>query len=316
MKYIDIISGFLGAGKTTLIKKIVAALGEGTTTAIIENEYGEVGIDGSLLKSKDLNIKEVTSGCICCSIEDDFKDALKEIMNTYNPNRIIIEPSGVAKLPQVIREVKEVTRDSGYSINMVITVVDALNFEMYLDNFEKFFMSQISFAKTVLLTKTDVISNDEVLQVFKGVRKLNPNCPIITTPLSKIDGKKIISVAEFGNDEIFNGYDNLKRSLNVTRVVKHNHCCDATSFDSWGIETPKVFTTSEIKNSLDKLANHNYGNVIRAKGIVNTSNSWVQFDYVSGKIDIKKIDYDYTGRICVIGTRLKKKEISSLFLGE
>lgn len=319
MKHVDIISGFLGAGKTTLIKKILSSIDNNSHIAIIENEYGEVGIDGNILKSQNLNIKEVTSGCICCSIENDFKLAMEEIIKTYSPDRIIIEPSGVAKLQQVIKDVKETIKNKGYDINMIITVVDAINFESYLDNFGEFFVSQISFAKTVVLSKTDFIKNNDTLQVFKGVRKINPNCPIISTPIGKLDGKKIIDVAEFKNDEIFDRHSSeIKRSVNVVGLMRHSHECHCADevFDSWGVETPKKFTVKEITDDMNELIKGKYGNVLRAKGIVNTDKSWIQFDFVSGKTDVKKIEYDYTGRICVIGTQLKKKEISNLFIGE
>ena len=318
MKNVDIISGFLGSGKTTLIKKLLKECLQDENVVIIENEYGEVGIDGSVLRSDNIIIKEITSGCICCSISKDFRSAIKGIISTYNPDRIIIEPSGVAKLSQVVKEISSEVVNKNISINMKITVVDAVNFEQYIENFGEFFVDQIQYAKTVLLSKTEEISNSQLMQVFKAVRKLNPNCPIISTPIAKVNGDKILKTAEFRNKDLMEDAGIVRKTLNTSHVIRRmrSHSCADEVFDTWGVETPKCFAKREIKNILDKLKSTVYGNVIRAKGLVNTEDSWVQFDYVSGKYDINDVDYDYTGRICVIGTELKKQEIKKLFLGE
>lgn len=319
MKKVDIISGFLGSGKTTLIKKLLNECLQDENVVIIENEYGEVGIDGSVLRSDNITIKEITSGCICCSISKDFRSAIREIISTYNPDRIIIEPSGVAKLSQIVKEISSEVANKNIVINIKITVVDSVNFEQYIDNFGEFFVDQIQYAKTVMLSKTDQISNAQLMQVFKAVRKLNPNCPIISTPIAKVRGDKILETAEFRNKDAIDDTGVVRKTLNTSHVIRRRmgiHSCADEVFDTWGVETPKYFTRREIKNDLDELKSNVCGNVIRAKGIVNTKNSWIQFDYVSGKSDIKEVDYDYTGRICVIGTGLKKQEIKKLFLGE
>lgn len=319
MKKVDIISGFLGSGKTTLIKKLLKEGLNNENIAIIENEYGTVGIDGSILKSDNIKVKEITSGCICCSISKDFKSAIKEIIKKYNPDRIIIEPSGVAKLSQIVKEITSDINSENILINMKITVVDAVNFEQYFDNFGEFFIDQISNAKTILLSKTDEISNSHLMQVYKAVRKLNPSCAIISAPIDKIDGQKIINVAEFKNKDSIDDVGKVRKTLNTSHLIRRRmtvHACADEVFDTWGIETPKCFTVTGLNKILNDMSKGSYGNIIRAKGIVNTKTSGVQFDYVSGKVEFNKAHYEYIGKICVIGTGLKKSSIEKLFLGE
>ncbi|GKX68371.1 CobW family GTP-binding protein [Inconstantimicrobium mannanitabidum] len=319
MKKVDIISGFLGAGKTTLIKKLLKERLNGENIVVIENEYGEVGIDGNILKSDNITIKEITSGCICCTISSSFKDVLDEVFDTYNPDRIIVEPSGVAKLSEVVKEIRSEQVKRNIIINMQIAVVDSVNFENYFDNFGEFFVDQITNAKTIILSKTQLMRNTDLNQVFKAIRKMNPTCPIITTNWDNIPASKILEVGEFRNKDVLSQVDLIRKPLNVSHLIRKGMKSDSIAsdvFKTWGVETPKVFKKSELRNILEELGKGNYGNVIRVKGVVNTAASWIQFDYVPGQIEIKDINYDYTGRICVIGSELKKEAIKTLFLGE
>lgn len=319
MKKVDIISGFLGSGKTTLIKKLLKERLNGENIVIIENEYGEIGIDGNILRSDNITIKEITSGCICCTISKSFKEVIDEIFDNYNPDRIIVEPSGVAKLSEVIKEIRSEQVKRNIIINMQIAVVDSTNFENYFDNFGEFFVDQIISAKTIVLSKTQLMRNSDLNQVFKAIRKMNPSSPIITTNWDDISATKILEVAEFRNKDVLSQVDLIRKPLNVSHLMRKGMKTDSIAsdvFNTWGAETPKFFKKSDIRNILEELGKGNYGNVIRAKGVVNTSSSWIQFDYVPGQIEIKDITYDYTGRVCVIGSGLKKDEIKRLFLGE
>lgn len=318
---IDIISGFLGAGKTTLIKKLIKEELNKEKIAIIENEYGEVGIDGNLLKNEKIDVKEITSGCICCTITGDFKAAILEIIKQYRPERIIIEPSGVAKLSQVISAVVNNSEIKGARINMKIAVVDIQNLEMYLKNFGEFYINQIVNANTIILSRTQYSNIKELTHASMAIRKLNPNCSIITTPWEEIESKRIIEVAEHKVQEVFKEVNLIKMTLNTPATrgqIKPKHDTANDVFENWGTETPKIFSLSELKKALNSLDDENtYGQVLRAKGIVRIEgNRWVQFDYVPNDIQIVDFSSDYTGRICVIGSKLKKESIGKLFLKE
>lgn len=318
---IDIISGFLGAGKTTLIKKLIKEELNKEKIAIIENEYGEVGIDGNLLKNEKIDVKEITSGCICCTITGDFKAAIVDIIKEYRPERIIIEPSGVAKLSQVIASIVNNSEIKGARINMKIAVVDIQNLEMYLKNFGEFYINQIVSANTIVLSRTQYSNIKELTHASMAIRKLNPNCSIITTPWEEIESKRIIEVAEHKLKDVFKEVNLIKMPLNtsVTRGqirTKNGNADDV--FENWGTETPKIFSLKELKQALNALNDKNiYGEVLRAKGIVRIEgNRWVQFDYVPNDIQIVDFSSDYTGRICVIGSKINKEPISKLFLKE
>lgn len=308
---IDIISGFLGAGKTTLIKKLLSEELGREKVAIIENEYGEVAIDGNLLKGEGIEVTEISSGCICCNIKGDFKESILQIVNDYKPDRIIVEPTGVAKLSEIISSIKEANIKDA-KINMIATVVDVNNFESYFKNFGEFYKNQIANANVVLLSRSETISEKELLRIVDKVKATNKGCNIITTPLDKISAKRILEVASKPKEKLAIEF---KRAVLQPKGVRVTHNANIT-FDNWGVETSKVFDEMNLEKLLNNLSEEkSYGKILRAKGIVPTkTGKWVQFDYVPGEIEIKKFSADYTGRLCVIGSNLNKKAIEKLFL--
>lgn len=201
MTKIDIISGFLGAGKTTLIKKLLKDGLNGTRVVLIENEFGEIGIDGGFLKEAGIEIREMNSGCICCSLVGDFGTSLKEVMDKYSPERILIEPSGVGKLSDVMRAIKNVTDETpDMELNSAVAVVDCTKAKVYIKNFGEFFTNQIENAGTVMLTRTDKADDKKIEEAVEMIRELNPKATIITTPMNEISGKEILDTFEGNND--------------------------------------------------------------------------------------------------------------------
>lgn len=200
MTKIDIFSGFLGAGKTTLIKKLLKEPLAGSQVVLIENEFGEIGIDGGFLKESGIEIKEMNSGCICCSLVGDFGTSLKEVMDTYHPERILIEPSGVGKLSDVVKAVQNVDMGSEVTINSAVAVVDASKCRLYIKNFGEFFINQIEHAGTIILSRTDVASEAKIQQAVELIREHNSKATIITTPIELLDGKDILKTIEGGED--------------------------------------------------------------------------------------------------------------------
>lgn len=200
MTKIDIFSGFLGAGKTTLIKKLLKEALAGSRVVLIENEFGEIGIDGGFLKESGIEIKEMNSGCICCSLVGDFGTSLKEVMDTYHPERILIEPSGVGKLSDVVKAVQNVDMGSEVTINSAVAVVDASKCRLYIKNFGEFFINQIEHAGTIILSRTDVASEAKIQQAVELIREHNSKATIITTPIEQLDGKDILKTIEGGED--------------------------------------------------------------------------------------------------------------------
>jgi G3E family GTPase len=327
MTKIDIISGFLGAGKTTLIKKLISEKLGSEKLVIIENEFGEIGIDGSILKSTNIEVREINSGCICCTLVGDFGRAIEEVVAKYSPDRILIEPSGVGKLSDVIKACKAIKSKEILEISMLIAVVDVLKYQIYISNFGEFYTNQISSAKTIILSRTQKAENKELETIVHSIRKLNAKANIITTPWDSLASDVIISVAEQDTsaslDEKVKGTKKviLKRTVHHDKCKcgcnnehSHNHSADE-AFDSWGVETPRKYIETELKSILEKLENEKlYGMILRGKGILQIAeNRWVQFDYTPGEIEIKETTVDYTGRICIIGRDLKELEISKLF---
>ena len=203
MTKIDIISGFLGAGKTTLIKKLLSEALKGDQVVLIENEFGEIGIDGGFLKDSGIEIREMNSGCICCSLVGDFGTSLKEVITTYHPDRIIIEPSGVGKLSDVIKAVKGVDVDCEISLNSYTTVADVNKCKMYMRNFGEFFENQLQYARTIILSRTDTpkATEEKVAKAVALIREVNKDAVIITTPIEKLDGAQILEAMEQGREE-------------------------------------------------------------------------------------------------------------------
>ena len=201
MTKVDIVSGFLGAGKTTLIKKLIKDALAGTRVVLIENEFGEIGIDGGFLKEAGIEIREMNSGCICCSLVGDFNASLKQVMETYQPERILIEPSGVGKLDDVMRAIEKTAEEiPDMKVGSAVTVVDAAKARVYFKNFGEFFVNQIENAGTVLLTRTDKVSQEKIDEAVALIREHNQKATIITTPLAELDGRKVLETIEGGED--------------------------------------------------------------------------------------------------------------------
>ena len=288
MTQIDIVSGFLGAGKTTLIKKLLKEALNGQKVVLIENEFGEIGVDGGFLKEAGIEIKEMNSGCICCSLVGDFGTSLKEVMTTYAPERILIEPSGVGKLSDVMKAVQDVDMGKDVVLNSAVAVVDASKCKMYIKNFGEFFINQIAHAGTIILSRTQNISEEKLEKAIGLIREHNKKATIITTPWDKLDGNDILKTIEGATD--------LEKELMEQVMEDHAHhhdhdhehhhehgdgctcgCHDHEHghhhaddvFTSCGIETAHKFTEDEMKVILEKLSSdHSFGEVLRAKGIV------------------------------------------------
>ena len=344
MVKIDIISGFLGAGKTTLIKKLLKEAFEGEQVVLIENEFGEIGIDGGFLKDAGIEIREMNSGCICCSLVGDFGASLKEVVEKYHPDRILIEPSGVGKLSDVIKAVQGVEEDVDIQLNSYTTVVDAKKCKMYMRNFGEFFDNQVQYAGAIIMSRTDIVDEKKAMESMELLRSINEKAAIITTPIEKLDGKKILEVMEHpvsladellkeehehhhhahdeecgcGHDhdhEHHHDHDHEECGCGHDHDHHHHHHADEV-FTSWGKETTKKYTKEGIHEILEALSNHNdeYGMVLRAKGMVEGEDGqWIYFDMVPGEADVREGAPEYTGRICVIGSKMNEANLARLF---
>ena len=375
MTKIDIFSGFLGAGKTTLIKKLLSEAYKGEQVVLIENEFGEIGIDGGFLKEAGIEIREMNSGCICCSLVGDFGVALKEVIQKYSPDRIIIEPSGVGKLSDVIKAVQKVENEVDIKLNSFTTVVDVTKCKMYMKNFGEFFSNQIEYAGTVILSRTDTskATDDKVKTAVEMIRSLNQTAAVITTPIQQLSGTKILDTMEnnrslekelleeevcpvcgghhehhHDHEECECGHDHAHHEHEHHHThgecgCGHNHDHDHhehahaheecgcghdhhhdhhhghhhadEGFTSWGRETVKAFSREEIEKILDTLSNDaSYGMILRAKGMVaGQDGAWIYFDMVPGEADIRTGSPDYTGRLCVIGSKIDEAKLAELF---
>ncbi|MEA5084799.1 MAG: GTP-binding protein [Lachnospiraceae bacterium] len=308
MTKIDIISGFLGAGKTTLIKKLLEEAFDLEKVVLIENEFGEIGIDGAILKDYGIEIKEMNSGCICCTIAGDFSSALKEILELYNPDRIIIEPSGVGKLSDVINGCKKFLKEGSVELNMCITVVDAMKYKVYIKNFAEFYANQLTNAKTIILSRSQNTKEEVIENILKDVKKYNVDAHVVTTPWEEVDGRKIRELAEGESNK-----ENIKFLMEEHHHShEHHHHADEV-FNVWGRETAKTFgrtKVDEILNQLDLME----GNILRAKGIIKLENNkWIQFDYVPEEVIIREATPECSGRLCVIGEHINDKLLCELF---
>ena len=353
MTRIDIISGFLGAGKTTLIKKLLGDALKGQQVVLIENEFGEIGIDGGFLKDAGIEIREMNSGCICCSLVGDFGAALKDVITKYHPDRIIIEPSGVGKLSDVIKAVDGVEKEAGVALNSATTVVDVMKCKMYLRNFGEFFENQVKSAGTIILSRTDKADTAKVEAAVKMLRELNPEAHIITTPVEVLGGKKVLDTMEGAiinleqveehhhhdhddecgcghdhehhhhdhDDECCCGHDHDHEhhhhhddECGCGHEHHHHHHADEV-FTSWGQETVKTFTKEQIEGILKKLSEDTaYGMVLRAKGMVaGADGQWIYFDMVPEEYEVRDGAPEFTGRICVIGSKLAEDKLAELF---
>ena len=344
MTKIDIISGFLGAGKTTFIKKMIDEAFKGEQIVLIENEFGEVGIDGGFLKDAGIQITEMNSGCICCSLVGDFGKNLNEVITKYHPDRILIEPSGVGKLSDVMKSVIDIEKEQDVKLNALVTVVNALKASKQMKAFGEFFNNQIEYATTVILSRSQNATPEQLEFCVKQIQNLNPNAAIITTDWAAIGGEQILKVME--------GQDNLEMKVlaearhaqdeeehehehhhdhdheehehhhehgeNCTcgchdhdHEHHHHHHADDV-FTSWGKETPHKFEKSKIEEILKGFVESD--NILRSKGMVeSTDGSWIYFDMVPGEYEIREGEPDYTGRIVVIGTEIHEHELEELF---
>ena len=405
---IDIISGFLGAGKTTLIKKLLKEAFADEQVVLIENEFGEIGIDGGFLKEAGIQIREMNSGCICCSLVGDFGTSLKEVVEKYHPDRILIEPSGVGKLSDVIKAVQGVQGDVDIVLNSYTTVVDAKKCKMYMRNFGEFFNNQVEYAGEVIMSRTDIVDEKKAQQAMELLREINGKAAIITTPIEKLNGKKILEVMEkpvslademmeeeevcpecghvhnheehdhhhhhdhecgcghdheehehhhhdhecgCGHDheehehhhhdhdhECGCGHDHEEHEHHhhdhecgcghdheEHEHHHHDHECGCGHdhhhhhadevFTSWGRETIRKYSQNELKEILDALSESgDYGIILRAKGMLPAEDgTWIYFDMVPEETEIREGAPEYTGRLCVIGSKLKEDKLAELF---
>ena len=382
MTKIDIISGFLGAGKTTLIKKLIEQAFKGEKLVLIENEFGEIGIDGGFLKDAGVQITEMNSGCICCSLVGDFGTALKQVITDYTPDRIIIEPSGVGKLSDVIKAVKDVSGNLDVELDSYTTVADVSKVKIYMKNFGEFFNNQIESANTIILSRTQTTTQDKIEKAVAMIREKNDHATIITTPWDEIDGAAIReamqnykSLEETMMDEAKKGHDHDHDHGDECTCGCHDHdhhhdhdddhehhhdhdehehhhdhdehehhhdhddhdhhhdhdhgdectcgCHDHDHhhhhadevFTSWGKGTPHKYNEDKLREILDTLADtEKYGVILRAKGIVpSDAGEWLYFDLVPGEFEIRKGKADITGKLCVIGSKLKEDDLAELF---
>ena len=397
---IDIISGFLGAGKTTLIKKLLKDAFKGEQVVLIENEFGEIGIDGGFLKEAGIEIREMNSGCICCSLVGDFGASLKEVISKYHPDRILIEPSGVGKLSDVIKAVQGVAEETGLVLNSYTTVVDAKKCKMYMRNFGEFFNNQVEYAGAIIMSRTDIVDEAKAQAAMELLREINPKAAIITTPIEKLEGAKILEVMEHpvsleqemmeeevcpecghvhehghhhhdhdheehehhhdhdheeyehhhhdhdheecgcghdhdhdheehehhhhdhdheecgcGHDHDHDHHhDHDHDECGCGHDHHHHHHADEV-FTSWGRETIKKYTRENLEKILETLSEtEEYGIILRAKGMLPAEDgTWIYFDMVPEETEIREGAPEYTGRLCVIGSKLDEHALEELF---
>ncbi len=349
MTKIDIFSGFLGAGKTTLIKKLIAEAYAGEKLVLIENEFGEINIDGGFLKESGIEISEMSAGCICCSLVGDFNKALREVVEQFHPDRILIEPSGVGKLSDVIVAVERTVDECPeLKLNSYVTVADASKVKVYMKNFGEFYNNQIEAAGTIILSRTQKLSQEKLEAAAALLREKNPDAAILTTPWDELDGKTILSAVEKVSlsDELLEKMCREHELEEAEHEHEHHHhhdhddddhdehehhhhdgeeCDDPDCachhhhhhaddvFASWGRETPKLYTKAALDEILTKLDSGEYGHILRAKGIVNGEGGWLEFDYVPEEHEVRAGHPDYTGRLCVIGAELDEHKLAELF---
>lgn len=323
MTKVDIISGFLGAGKTTFIKKLIGEVFDGEKLVLIENEFGEIGIDGGFLKDAGVEITEMNSGCICCTLVGDFSKALKKVIDEYHPDRVIIEPSGVGKLSDVARAIEDVKETADIEIDGRITVVDGKKAKMYLKNFGEFFEDQVKHASTIVISRTQMMTDEKIEECVHLLRHENEEATIITTPWEKL-GKEAVLHALLHGTEMEELLEHHEHHEYHEHHHEHGECCHHEHhghhhadevFTSWGKETAHKYTKEELDFLVKALSEtEGYGKILRSKGIVEmTDGTWKQFDLVPEEYEVRESQADYTGRVCVIGTDLAEDELLKLF---
>lgn len=326
MTKVDIISGFLGAGKTTFIKLLIENVFAGEKLVLIENEFGEIGIDGGFLKDAGIEITEMNSGCICCTLVGDFSKALRKVIEEYHPDRVLIEPSGVGKLSDVSKAIEHVKKEADIEIEGRITIVDGKKAKLYLKNFGEFFKDQVAYANTIVVSRTQMMEDHSIEECVKMLREENKEASIISTSWDKLS-KEAIEHALSPNTQLEGIFEEEKCPVcshehhhegacgcGHEHHHHHHHHADEI-FTSWGQETAHKYTEEELDFLLKALSEtEGYGTILRAKGIVEMENgSWKQFDLVPQEYEVRESTADYTGRLCVIGTDLKEDELTELF---
>lgn len=344
---VDVISGFLGAGKTTFIKKLLADVIKGEKVVLIENEFGEIAVDGGFLKDAGVEIREMSQGCICCSLVGDFSKSLKEILQNYSPDRIIIEPSGVGKLSDVLKAIGNVEVELNVENNSAVTVVDARKCRLYHKNFGEFFNNQIQFATTIVLSRTDVAEQEKIDEAVEIIREVNPTAVVITTPINLLSPAKLREILESPVDlktemleELREEHHHHHHDDEECEHEHHHHhhhhdeeCDDPECechhhhdhghhhadevFESWGKEGVRPMDKKQLEEILHMLAETmEFGNVIRAKGMIPSTASateWLYFDVVPGETEIRAGEPDLTGKVCVIGPELNEEKLEEIF---
>ena len=318
MVKVNIISGFLGAGKTTLIKKLLTGSVRKEKIILLENEYGEVGVDGSFMKDSGIIVDELNSGCICCTLVGDFQKAVDDLIAKYHPDRLLIEPSGVGKLSEILAAVERAKeRHSDLVVTGCATVVDAGKCRMYMKNFGEFFLDQIKTSATVIFSRTQLLSAERIEKSRALVEEQHPGVRIVTTPWDDLSADTLLEVIESGKPmEIHLDDDDDDDEDEHEHHHHHHHGHDADEvFVSVGVETANRYEQDEVKAMLDKLSDEEeYGTVLRAKGVLqNAAGDWFQFDYVPGESQFRPGTPDYTGRLCVIGAHIDEKALRELF---
>ena len=315
---VDIFSGFLGAGKTMLIKKLLSEKVYDKNTVIIENEFGEVGIDGSILKESNIEVKEINSGCICCEVSGDFGDAVFEVLNKYNPDTIIIEPSGVAKLSEILKTLEGIKFQDKIHIRNIFTLIDIKNYDIYLKNFKEFYENQIKKANKIVLSRTQFVDNKKINNTIESLKTFNNKAEIIYKPWNEllgIDFNKERKLMEKDLDLNQNRISLLKPNNNnkiFKKEVKHNA---KEVFESYPIDLMRMTSTEELQKKFQFIANNDkYGKVIRAKGVIEgLDGGYYQFDYVPNEFKARKIKWSSRKVVSIIGSELNKKELNVLF---
>ena len=325
MVKVDVISGFLGAGKTTLIKHLLGHAYAGENVVLIENEFGEIGIDGGFLREAGIEIREMNSGCICCSLVGDFASSLKEVVNRYNPDRILIEPSGVGKLSDVVKAVENVKDELELEICYKVAVIDVTKCKMYLKNFGEFYKNQIESANTIIFSRTDIAKAEKVEEALGLVKELNENAAVITTPVTELEDEVLLSALK--------NTGAAKNLIDEEELHEHHHhdgecCCGHHHehehehhhhaddvFTSWGMETSKAYSKAKLEEIFNKFDNETKGTILRSKGILKSDegDNWLYFDYVPGQFEIREGNKDYIGKVCVIAAGYSEDELKELF---
>lgn len=349
MTKVDIISGFLGAGKTTFIKQLIHQVFDGEKLVLIENEFGEIGIDGGFLKDAGIEITEMNSGCICCTLVGDFSKALRKVIEEYHPDRIMIEPSGVGKLSDIVRAVENVKKDADIEITGRITVVDGKKAKLYLKNFGEFFEDQVRHASAIVISRTQMMTDEKIEECVHMLREENGEAAIISTPWEQLGKDAIVRALEHGEEieelleahprhehhhehegchhgphhEHHHEHEECHHSSHDEHRHEHGECCGHEHhhhhadeiFTSWGKETAHKYTDEQLDYIVKALsATEAYGTILRAKGIVAMADgTWKQFDLVPEEYEVRAGQADYTGRLCVTGTDLKEEELTKLF---